>query len=240
VHAVTRDPADGHVLLATHDGLFRLAPGAAAVRVGPVIDLMGFTVAGPGHFYASGHPGPGTNLPNPIGLIESTNGGQSWTVLSRQGRSDFHTLTASTAGIVGFDGDELAATTDGRAWQPLTPPVTPHAAAAAPDGSTLLVTSTQGLVRSVDRGRSFARVSTDIPLQLVAFADTTHAVAAAPDGRIATSADAGATWQAAGSIGGAPHALGAQRTAAGTEILAVTDAGLLRSVGGAAFTPYQP
>lgn len=240
VHAVTRDPSGGHVLLATHDGLFRLTPGAPPARIGPVIDLMGFTVAGRGHFYASGHPGPGTDLPNPVGLIESTDGGQTWTPLSRQGRSDFHTLTASTAGIVGFDGDELATTTDGRTWQPLTPPVAPHATAAAPDGSTLLVTSAQGLVRSVDRGRTWARVTTTMPLQLVAFADNTHVAAAAPDGQVATSADAGATWKTAGSIGGPPHAIGAQRTPTGTEILTVTAAGLLRSVDGAAFTPYQP
>jgi hypothetical protein len=241
VHAVTRNPADGHVLLATHDGLFRLAPGASPARVGPVIDLMGFTVAGPRHFYASGHPGPGTDLPNPVGLIESTDGGQTWSVLSRQGRSDFHTLTASAAGIVGYDGDQLASTADGRTWQALTPPVPPHAVAATPDGSTLLVSSEQGLARSADRGRTWARVTTPSLMQLVTFADATHAVAVAPDGRIAISADAGATWRPAGSVGGAPHALAARRTTAGSEILAVTGAGLLRSVDdGATFAPYRP
>lgn len=42
-----------------------------------MIDLMGFTVAGPDRFLASGHPGPGADLPEPLGLVESRDGGQS-------------------------------------------------------------------------------------------------------------------------------------------------------------------
>lgn len=55
---------------------------------------MGFSVAGPDHFYASGHPGQGIDLPNPVGLIESRDGGMTWAPLSRQGDSDFYALTA--------------------------------------------------------------------------------------------------------------------------------------------------
>ncbi len=55
---------------------------------------------GPDHFYASGHPGPGVELPAPVGLIESRDGGATWDPLSRQGESDFHALTASDAGVV--------------------------------------------------------------------------------------------------------------------------------------------
>ncbi|MFP5282912.1 MAG: hypothetical protein ACLGIF_05620 [Actinomycetes bacterium] len=103
VHGVAVNPADAKVYLATHDGLFRY-DRTGPKQVGPVIDLMGFTVAGPNHFYASGHPGPGVDLPQPVGLIESTDAGRSWTPLSRQGESDFHTLAASKAGVAGFDG----------------------------------------------------------------------------------------------------------------------------------------
>jgi hypothetical protein len=241
VHGVTRNRADGHVYLATHDGLFRLAPGTAPVRVGPVIDLMGFTATGPNHFYASGHPGPGTDLPDPVGLIESTDGGHTWTPLSPQGRSDFHTLTASSTGVVGYDGEQLAASSDGRTWQTLTAPVTPHAVAASPDGTTLLVSSDNGLTRSTDAGRTWTPVTTPTPLQLLAFADNTRVSAVGPDGRVATSSDAGISWQSRGSVGGRPHALSATTTPTGREILAVTDRGLLRSADDATtFTPYQP
>lgn len=241
MHAVARNPANGHVYLATHDGLFRLSPDAEPARIGPVIDLMGFTVAGPDHFYASGHPGPGAALPNPVGLIESTDGGQTWTALSRQGQSDFHTLTVSPVGIVGFDGDELAATSDGRSWLTLAAPVTPYAAAASPDGKTLLVTSKTGLIRSTDQGRTWTPVSTPTPLQLLAWADGTHVTGVAPDGRVAVSSDAGTTWRPAGTVGGSPHAVTAQPGPTGIEVLAVTAAGLVRSVDhGATFAPYRP
>lgn len=75
VHAVAVNPADDRVYLATRDGLFRYDPDGPT-RVGPMIDLMGFSVAGPDRFYASGHPGPGTDLPEPVGLIESLDGGR--------------------------------------------------------------------------------------------------------------------------------------------------------------------
>ena len=47
VHAITRAPADGAVLLATHEGLYRLEDGDLT-RAGPIVDLMGFTIAADG------------------------------------------------------------------------------------------------------------------------------------------------------------------------------------------------
>ena len=40
---------------------------------------MGFSVAGPGHIYASGHPGDGVDLPAPVGLMETRDAGATWT-----------------------------------------------------------------------------------------------------------------------------------------------------------------
>lgn len=112
MHGIAVNRADDQVYLATHDGLFRY-DAEGPTRIGPVIDLMGFSVVGPDHFYASGHPGPGVDLPQPVGLISSTDGGHTWDPLSRQGESDFHALTASTAGVVGYDGIALRSTSDG-------------------------------------------------------------------------------------------------------------------------------
>ena len=47
VHGVDADPGDGAVLLGTHEGLFRYGEDGQE-RVGEALDLMGFTVAGPG------------------------------------------------------------------------------------------------------------------------------------------------------------------------------------------------
>ena len=112
VHGVGRDPGTGSLLLATHEGLFRFDEKGRRERVGPIIDLMGFTIAGPNHYYASGHPNVVMELPQPMGLIESIDGGKTWKVLSRGGESDFHALTRAGDTVVAFDG-QLRRTTDG-------------------------------------------------------------------------------------------------------------------------------
>ncbi|WP_432503441.1 F510_1955 family glycosylhydrolase [Kineococcus arenarius] len=237
VHGVAVDPADGRVHLATHDGLFRYEE-TGPVRVGPVIDLMGFTVAGPDHFYASGHPGPGVDLPDPVGLIESTDGGRTWQVLSRQGHSDFHALAASDAGVVGFDG-ALRSSPDGTTWHVLDAPVEPHDLAASPDGAVLIGTSETGPVRSTDAGRTWSAIEEAPLLQLVDFAGGTTVVGVSPDGTVALSTDAGATWSTRGRVPGAPQAVGADLQPDGTaRLLVVTDAGVHDSRDdGVSFTP---
>jgi hypothetical protein len=58
LHGLGVDPADGTLYAGTHHGLIRLPDGGEATLVADrVQDFMGFTVAGPQHFLASGHPG---------------------------------------------------------------------------------------------------------------------------------------------------------------------------------------
>lgn len=145
VHGVALNPADARVYLATHEGLFRFG-GTGPERVGPVIDLMGFTVAGPDHFLALGHPGTGTDMPDPVGLIESRDASVSWTPLSREGQSDFHTLTATASGVLGFDGT-LRSSADGVTWDELEIPVKP------------VVATDAAVLRSTDGGSTFQPAS---------------------------------------------------------------------------------
>lgn len=238
VHAVGVNPPDKAVYLATHEGLFRYGADGPA-RVGPVIDLMGFTVAGPDHFYASGHPGEGVDLPQPVGLIESTDGGNTWAGLSRQGESDFHALTSSAAGVLGFDG-KLRATSDGEKWRELDAPAAPYALAASPDGEVLLGTTETGLIRSEDGGKTWDTVADAPPVILVAWAAGDTVLGALPDGTIVMSGDAGSAWHPMGKVEGQPYALGAAPDAAGDNagVLVVTEDAVLRSTdGGASFRP---
>lgn len=238
VHGVAIDPRDERVHLATHEGLYRY-DDAGPTRVGPVIDLMGFTVAGPGHFYASGHPGPGTDLPDPVGLIESTDGGETWSPLSRQGESDFHALTASATGVLGFDGTTLLGTGDGVAWSALDAPVAPYAMDVSPDGSTIVVTHQDGPQRSTDAGATWDRLA-DAPLLLVVdWADNATVVGVTPDGGVHVSDDAGATWRQDARVDGAPHAVTTHRRSDGSlRVVVVTGDTVLDSTDLAAgFTP---
>ncbi|MFE5835319.1 hypothetical protein [Arthrobacter sp. NPDC056493] len=82
IHGLTVSGDTSKVLLATHDGLFDVTKQPAS-KIGDANDLMGFTAGkDPGVVYVSGHPGEGSDFPNPLGLIKSTDGGKTWAQLS--------------------------------------------------------------------------------------------------------------------------------------------------------------
>lgn len=233
IHAVARDPKTGDLLLATHEGLFRHANGDL-LQNGPVIDLMGFTVAPDGTYYASGHPGAGVDLPQPVGLITSTDSGRTWRVSSRGGESDFHALTSSPTSVVGFDGT-LRSTTDGETWSTRTIPAAPRTLAASPQTGALLATTETGLLHSTDDGRSWKGLTPPATALLAAWADEQTIVIATANGQIATSNDTGATWTLQPKRIGAPQALFAQRGTDGQiETILVADGAVLRTVDGGA------
>ena len=229
VHGVSRDPGSGKVNLATHEGLFVLQSDSSWQQVGPVVDLMGFAVSGPGTFYSSGHPAAGVDLPSPVGLMKSTDAGRTWTVLSRGGESDFHALTASSAGVTGFDG-ALRTTKDGKVWADGGLAVEPRALAAAPDGSQVLATTLQGLLSSTDEGQTWVPLASAPELFLIAWADAKTVVGVTTKGGLAVSADAGGTWKIGAAKLTSGQAVSASRDSAGVlEILVVTDTGVVQS-----------
>lgn len=226
IHAVASDPGSGDVLLATHGGLFRLGP-SGTTPVGPAVDLMGFAVAPDGAYLASGHPGPGTDLDQPVGLIRSEDGGQSWSAVSRAGKSDFHTLTVGPGVVAGFDG-ALRVGTDGSSWQQRPIPAPPRTLSASPSGDRLLATTEQGLLSSEDQGRAWAPVATPDLLVTVAWADADTLVGVSVTGTLVISEDAGGTWTAGGSVGQA-SAVSATRTADGLDVLLVVGETVVRT-----------
>lgn len=122
VHALAVEPVDGTLLLASHTGLFRLGDSGLA-RIGSSRqDLMGFGVAGPGDYVASGHPAgaqAGAAVRH-LGLIRSRDGGRTWRTVSLNGQADLHILRARGPVVYGYDvaGNRfLASTNGGRTWQ---------------------------------------------------------------------------------------------------------------------------
>ena len=233
VHAIARDPGSSKLLVAAHDGLY-VYDGATPKRVGPVIDLMGFTVAGPGHYYASGHPGTATDLPQPVGLIESRDGGNTWTVLSRGGGSDFHALTTAGSTVVGFDG-VLRSTADGRTWREGNLDAQPRTLAGSRNGSTVLATTPEGLMHSIDAGLSWRWTEQAPLLLMVAFGDGDTVAGLTPDGQVHTSTDAGRTWRATELLAPDAQALHVSGEGEDLEIVVVTGQSLMASTGGKPF-----
>ena len=187
------------------------------------------------HYYASGHPGPGVDLPQPAGLLESRDGGQTWTVLSRGGSSDFHALAAAGERVVAFDGT-LRISSDGRTWKTgdLTSP--PRALAISPDGRRVLATTAEGLMRSNDGGLRWESVEGAPLLLLVDWADGETVAGLTPGGQLHLSTDEGRTWRATRATASSAQALDATDASDGLEVTVATDDLLLTSHAGQPFT----
>jgi photosystem II stability/assembly factor-like uncharacterized protein len=238
VHGLTVSGETSQVLLATHDGLFDVTKQPAS-KIGGTNDLMGFTAGhDEGIFYASGHPGVGSDLPNPLGLMKSSDGGKTWDQLSRQGESDFHALTTAKSGIVAFDGT-LRTSPDGKAWTTVAAGFAPAVLAGHPHSDTVLATTPEGIQRSTDAGKTWALATSGPVIQFAAFANPTEAAGVEPDGTVHTSADGGATWTRKGQIQGEVQAIAAVKGADGKPWIwaATADRVVVSTDGGATFRP---
>ncbi len=164
VHGLGIDPADGVLYAATHTGLFRVPDQGEATRVGDRFqDTMGFTVVGPNHFLGSGHPDvndrelrqPG--LPPLLGLIESTDAGETWKPLSLLGEADFHTLVAAHERVYGFDAtsQRFMVSRDKKTWETRSEVGLVSFAVDPRHPDKVIATTGDGLIRSSDGGQTW-------------------------------------------------------------------------------------
>lgn len=113
---------ENKVFILTHEGLFELVGKNEMKLVGKDnFDVMGFTALGK-EYVASGHPAQGSKMPNPIGLVKSTDGGLSWKAISLVGKVDFHFLEGSGSELYGADsqsGNLMYSNDSGKTWSTL-------------------------------------------------------------------------------------------------------------------------
>lgn len=209
IHGLGVNPKDQSLVVATHNGLYRVPAGSGELtRIGESDnDFMGFTVVGPDEFLGSGHPATLSNAVNPLGLIRSNDGGLAWTNVSLEGEADFHSLRTSGQSVYGLvEGRLLASADGGQTWDEGSAPVELFDVAIDPgDTDHIVAASDQGLYSSKDGGGEWRRVSDRVGLLAWAPADALHLV----DGTGAThvSTNGGKTWSHAGQAGGLPAAL---------------------------------
>jgi hypothetical protein len=220
VHGLGVNPADNALFIATHTGLYRAAKGERkAERVGGRYqDTMGFTIVGPNRFLGSGHPDINEarekNLPLLLGLIESTDSGESWQPISLLGEADFHVLRFAGERVYGYDAsnDRLLVSGDrGRTWRELEKPGPLVDLALDPgDDRRIVVTSAggleEGLFESRDGGEGWKRMSEAVGL--LAWPGRLYLIAGG--GQVFAGRDGGRRLEHQGEIGGQPAALVAE------------------------------
>lgn len=244
VHGLGVDPADGVLYAATHFGLWRIPEEGEATRVADRYqDTMGFTVIGPRTFLGSGHPDfqKDPELPTRLGLIRTSDAGETWRRVSLGGQADLHVPHAVHGRIYAWDAERarvMLSHDDGKSGETRSVLDLRDMAVSPTEPELILATTEQGLMRSVDGGRTWALVPGAPPLVVLAWAAGDALHGAAPDGRLLHSVDGGTTWQPRGTVAGEPEAL-AVDLADGNERLyvAVSEQSILSSSdGGVTFT----
>lgn len=240
VHGLGIDPADGHLYVATHEGVIAVADDNTAQRVGDTADYMGFTVIGPKTFLGSGHPAEDSGDHANRGLIQSTDSGRTWKTLSLGGTTDFHSLEYAHNSVYGYDSTRglLRVSADRTSWDDRAELAALDIAVSPKDRDVVLATTEDGIAVSTDGGRKFGAGAG----QVLAFlswpaADALYGVG--PTGDLRRSTDGGTTWRETGTVpGGQPQAL----TAVDAEhVLAATQDGVYESRdGGRTFTLRLP
>lgn len=232
VHGLGINPADGTLHVATHDGLYQLpAQGGTPRLVGDGRqDTMGFTVAGPNQFLASGHPAPGQGGPDHLGLIESSDAGVTWKTLSLAGEADFHALRYRHNTVYGYNSvtGQLLTSADRTTWQTRSAVALRDFDVSPADPNILLATAQTGLQRSTDGGATWAQADGP-PLLLLAWETTDRLWGITTSGGVQRSTDGGSSWKASGRLAGQATALAAHDN---TLYAAVHERGILRSTDG--------
>lgn len=239
VHGLGINPADDALFIATHTGTYRVPPDAEkAERVGESRqDTMGFTIVGPNRFLGSGHPDPKAmrvrGLPPNLGLIESIDGGRTWSSVSLLGEADFHVLRSLGESVYGFDstnGRFLVSRNGGETWSQRQVPDGLIDLAVNPlRRSHVVAASERGLISSIDDGRSWRALGGG-GVGLLAWPAPARLFQVDGAGVVHTSRDSGKRWRSIGDIGGQPAAFVAET--ADDLYVALHDGTVKRSVDG--------
>jgi len=229
IHGLAVDPRTPHILyIATHEGLVRRVEGTRWELVGEDrSDFMGFTLdpTNSAVMYASGHPSGSAHRPNPMGVIVSRDGGQSWQPLALEGAADMHAMALSADGMTLYGWNVMDAfglyrisTQDG-AWTRLDTPQLQEVfslVAHPQQRETLSASSRSGLLQSQDGGRSWAPLSqalAGVPVTVAVYhprdPQLLYAYAVRPNLGFVKSTDGGRTWTSMGFFLGERDAVAA-------------------------------
>lgn len=182
IHGLGITNKGSEILVPAHDGLKVFKDGMWSSAKGEKHDYMGFSMVDDG-FYSSGHPGEGSSLKNPFGVVKTTDMGDTLEMLDLYQEVDFHGMAVgyNTHAIYVMNPqansrmDEAGlyySTDDTKTWTRsdmtgLQGPI--YAIAVHPSNEEIVALGTgEGVFLSNDFGQSFNSVS-DSPTTAVAF-----------------------------------------------------------------------
>lgn len=183
IYGMTYDADGSRAMFATHEGIVWFGGEKWQAGNGERHDYIGFAPYKDG-FYASGKPGPGSKLPNPIGLVKSTDGGVSIDILALAGEVNFRLLGVSYRHPMVYGYNETAGPTlkqpglyysadEGKTWTQSAMKGfegQPTAIAIHPDNPDYVVLGARdGLFLSKDRGESFMKRLPDMGISALSF-----------------------------------------------------------------------
>lgn len=185
VYGVEYNQDGSEIMVATHEGIQWFETGSFTWRAGTG-ERHDYEAFAPyeGGFYGSGRPGPGSKLPNPLGLVKSSDNGKTLDLLALGGKVNFHLLSASYRKPVIYGYNQEANETlkqeglyytedEGKTWNKCAMKGfqgDPTALAAAPDnGDFVALGARDGLFLSRDKGNSFVKLLPDMGISALSY-----------------------------------------------------------------------
>ncbi len=253
-HGLAVDPQNSNrVLIATHEGLLSWKDGLLSQVGTTQNDLMGFTVhpSEDQTYYSSGHPQMGGNL----GFQKTSDGGESWEIISlgSEGPVDFHAMTINSEDpnvVYGWYHGALQRSLDGgESWESLNTNLSEVITlnGTVDDSSTVYAGTSQGLLVSTDKGKTWGLVSEDLmgSVVIALAVNPTYAkemLSFSDRFGLAKSTDGGKTWSSSDAEFGQdfPLYIAYSRTEPTIVYLLTKENKLYRSVdGGGTWSPLE-
>lgn len=247
VNALDIDPATQEFLLTTNRGFFRIGRESgevtqvrgtvrAGARSAPVGAFLEVAAAGSGRLVGSGHPDRKGAIPEVLGVMQSTDGGRTWRVLSRLGRADLHTIIFKHGRMYATDavtGTLLVSRDGGRTFsEQYTPsgvPIDGFEVDPA-DPRRIVAASETELYRSANGGAAWERIGQGSGIRL-AWPARDAFYRALKDGSVQRSSDGGTSWETTARVDGEPYRFKA--VSRDEAYLALGDGTILRTRDGA-------
>ena len=201
---------EGKILILTHEGLFELVNKNEMKLVGKdKFDVMGFTSLGKA-LMASGHPSQGSNMPNPIGLVKSLDGGLNWKAVSLVGKVDFHFLEGAGSDLYGADsqsGNLMYSADSGKSWRYLgTNTFTDIAVSPETAGMALAINNSE-LLLTENAFKSITKIKNNLKITQIEWRKS--GLYALSGNSLYKSTNKGKTWTELSGFKGTPGILSA-------------------------------